>query len=113
MGKFNGRLTYGYKVNIDMARLVEKMISALPGENIEWYFDDESLVIYQNVETKYSGYYYPASKYEPACEDIDLDIDMDFVDVAGDIKDELKNIKTDDIPYTVSKDEQSEWRFDE
>ena len=113
MGNLNGNVSYNYKVNIDMARLVERMIGALPGENIEWYFDDESLVIYQNIKTKYSGYSYPATQYEPSCEDIELDIDIDYVDVAGDIKQELKDIKTDNIPYTVTKDDVTEWEFEE
>jgi len=102
-------VTYGYEVAIDMTGIVEMIIDQLPGENEDWEFDGERLIITQKNEGDAEVYSQEATYMEPADYGCTLIDNLDDFNVEKAVLDGIKAVNEKCIRAEIEIDDQSEW----
>ena len=81
MGECTGTVTQKFRITLDIEKLTEYVIDNIlhqinTDKDIssvdldEYYLEDDSLVITGTYDTDFKSYYSPATRYEPAEEDV-------------------------------------------
>lgn len=106
-------VTYGYKVAIDMTGIVEMIIDQLPGENKDWEFDGERLIITQENEGGAEVYSQEATYMEPADYECTLIDNLDDFDAEKAVLDGIKSVNDKCISAEIDIDDQSDWDIED
>ena len=106
-------VTYGYTVTLSMEDIVNAIISKLVGDNDEWEFDGDNLIIYQKDRTCCRVWHCNATLEDPEEYEVELGKSIDDVDVTGEILDALHRLKREDINVWTEIDEEEKWEFPE
>ena len=81
MGTTTGVVTQNFRITVDVSKLTEYIVDNIlhqinTDKDIssvdldEYYLEDDSLVITGTYDTDFKSYYSPATRYEPAEEDV-------------------------------------------
>ncbi len=106
-------VTYGYEVAIDMTGLVEEVIDKLPGENKDWEFDGERLIIRQKHDTCAEVWSQEATLEDPAEYDCELKDSIEDFNVEKAVLEGIHAVTVKVISVDTEVDDQSDWEFEE
>ena len=103
-------VTYGYEVAVDMSGLVDEIISRLPGENQDWEFDGERLIIRQKHDTYAEVWSEPATLEEPEEYDCELKDSIEDFNVEKAVLEGIHAVTG--IGVDTETDDQGDWEFE-
>ena len=131
MGLTKRGCTYPYTVSIDMAKIADQIIRRLPGDEDEWWVEDDKLIIKMSDRATAEIWYCRATRESPEENELELMNSVDYVDVysvivegirsvldAAEVKDRLdyeceidyEGIEIDDPPEPDPDRAYEEWR---
>ena len=123
MGETTGTVTQKFRINVDINKLTEcivdnilhqintdKDISSVDLD--EYYLEDDSLVITGTYDTDFKSYYSPATRYEPAEEDMQrFYIGEDGVGLLDTLPEDIR--KLIDISKVEEDEDDADYKCDE
>ena len=84
--------TYPYTLSLDMTKIADAIIERLPGDEYEWWVEDDKLIIKMSDRATADIWYSPQTYYEPEEYDIELINSVDDVDVYTKIVDGIRSV---------------------
>ena len=123
MGECTGTVTQKFRITLDIEKLTEYVIDNILNQintdkDIssvdldEYYFEDDSLVITGTYDTDFKSYYSPATRYEPAEEDMQrFYIGEDGVGLLDTLPEDIR--KLIDVSNVEEDEDDADYKYDE
>lgn len=90
MRKTYSEVKYGYRVNIDIEKVIDQIIESLPGDITDISFDEDVMTISGEHRVNCKHWTSPQTLESPAENEIELEYSIEDADVEGTVKEALK-----------------------
>lgn len=92
MGLTKRGCRYPYTVSVDMTKIAEQIIRRLPGDEDEWWVEDDKLIIKMSDRATAEIWYCRATLESPEENDLELINSVDYVDVYSVIVEGIRSV---------------------
>ena len=108
-----GNVTYGYKVEIDLNKLIDRIIDGLKGQDVDVDYDGGYVTIRMEHETSANVWHCAQTLESPAEWDVELVDSIADVNVQSIVEDAVHSMKYEELKTRVEIEDSGEWIWEE